>query len=120
MRRAVVVFVRNNEVSLTSPHTKRVSGSRKFRSLPQKDFCNNIGTFRTCHPTLRMSAYRGRTEVQARLAGTCAVRWVTSAYAGPRGEGSIPVSLPPASFVVASASPREDVGNVDSFVISLN
>jgi hypothetical protein len=28
--------------SLTSPHTKRISGPRKFRSSPQKDFCNNI------------------------------------------------------------------------------
>src|SRR6185503_8285020 len=33
--------------SLTSPLVKRISGSRKFRSSPQKDFCNNIGTFRT-------------------------------------------------------------------------
>ena len=30
--------------SLTSPCLKRFSGSRNFRSLPQKDFCNNI-----CH-----------------------------------------------------------------------
>ena len=29
--------------SLTSPHTKRISGPRKFRSSPKKDFCNNIG-----------------------------------------------------------------------------
>src|SRR6476660_2090168 len=28
--------------SLTSPHTKRISGPRKFRSSPKKDFCNNI------------------------------------------------------------------------------
>jgi hypothetical protein len=28
--------------SLTSPLVKRISGSKKFRSSPQKDFCNNI------------------------------------------------------------------------------
>src|SRR5258707_15603233 len=28
--------------SLTSPLAKRISGSKKFRSSPQKDFCNNI------------------------------------------------------------------------------
>ena len=30
--------------SLTSPRVKRISGSKNFRSTPQKDFCNNI-----CH-----------------------------------------------------------------------
>jgi hypothetical protein len=33
--------------SLTSPLVKRISGSKKFRSSPQKDFCNNIGAKRT-------------------------------------------------------------------------
>jgi hypothetical protein len=33
--------------SLTSSSVKRISGSRNFRSPPQKDFCNNIGAFRT-------------------------------------------------------------------------
>jgi hypothetical protein len=28
--------------SLTSPRVKRISGSKNFRSTPQKDFCNNI------------------------------------------------------------------------------
>jgi len=28
--------------SLTSPLVKRISGSKKFRSSPQKDFCNTI------------------------------------------------------------------------------
>ena len=28
--------------SLTSPLAKRISGSKKFRLSPQKDFCNNI------------------------------------------------------------------------------
>src|ERR1700680_3209506 len=32
--------------SLTSPRVKRISGSKNFRSPPQKDFCNNIGTKR--------------------------------------------------------------------------
>jgi hypothetical protein len=29
--------------SLTSPRVKRISGSKNFRSTPQKDFCNKIG-----------------------------------------------------------------------------
>jgi hypothetical protein len=29
--------------TLTSPYAKRISSPRKFRSSPQKDFCNNIG-----------------------------------------------------------------------------
>jgi hypothetical protein len=29
--------------SLTSPRVKRISGSKKFRSSPQKDFFNTIG-----------------------------------------------------------------------------
>ena len=28
--------------SLTSPHVKRISGSKNFRSSPQKDLCNKI------------------------------------------------------------------------------
>ena len=34
--------------SLISPRAKRISGPRKFRSSPKKDFCNNICTFETC------------------------------------------------------------------------
>src|SRR5258707_10143297 len=41
--------------SLTSPLVKRISGSKKFRSSPQKDFCNNIGTFETCLRSITMS-----------------------------------------------------------------
>jgi hypothetical protein len=33
--------------SLTSPRVKRISGSKKFRSSPQKDFFNSIGPERT-------------------------------------------------------------------------
>jgi hypothetical protein len=33
--------------SLTSPRVRRISGSKNFRSSPQKDFFNNIGTFPT-------------------------------------------------------------------------
>jgi hypothetical protein len=33
--------------SLTSPRAKRISGPKKFRSSPEKDFFNTIGTFRT-------------------------------------------------------------------------
>jgi hypothetical protein len=28
--------------TIETPHTKRISGPRKFRSSPQKDFCNRI------------------------------------------------------------------------------
>src|SRR3979411_3270481 len=43
--------------SLTSPCVKRISGSKNFRSSPQKDFCNNIGTFETCRLLHAMSAF---------------------------------------------------------------
>lgn len=33
--------------SLASPRLKRISGSKNFRSLPRKDFCNNIDPKRT-------------------------------------------------------------------------
>jgi hypothetical protein len=35
--------------SLTSPRVKCISGSRNFRSLSQKDFCNNICQHQTAH-----------------------------------------------------------------------
>jgi hypothetical protein len=35
--------------SLTSPRVKHISGSRNFRSPPQKDFCNNICHKRSFH-----------------------------------------------------------------------
>jgi hypothetical protein len=35
--------------SLTSPRVKRISGSKNFRSTPQKDFCNKICHTRTSH-----------------------------------------------------------------------
>src|SRR6185503_384998 len=49
--------------SLTSPLVKRISGSKKFRSSPQKDFCNNIGTLRTCRRDLAMSALKGGADI---------------------------------------------------------
>jgi hypothetical protein len=48
--------------SLTSPLVKRISGSKKFRSSPQKDFCNNIGTYRKCTAKLTMSVDGGKAE----------------------------------------------------------
>ena len=45
--------------SLTSPRVRRISGSKKFRSSPQKDFFNTIGAFRTCRGGLTMSALGG-------------------------------------------------------------
>jgi hypothetical protein len=44
--------------SLTLPRVKRISGSKNFRSPPQKDFCNNIGTKPTCRPYSAMSGFR--------------------------------------------------------------
>jgi hypothetical protein len=41
--------------SLTSPRVKRISGSKNFRSTPQKDFCNNIGTEQTFRSILVIS-----------------------------------------------------------------
>src|SRR5258708_1623906 len=49
--------------SLTSPRVKRISGSRNFCYSPQKDFCNSIGTKRTCRGGLTMSAVEGRTDI---------------------------------------------------------
>jgi hypothetical protein len=47
---------------LTSPLVKRISGSKKFRSSPQKDFCNNIGTFETCRWHLMKSVIEGKAD----------------------------------------------------------
>src|SRR5665811_538239 len=43
--------------SLTSPRTKRISGLKKFRSSPEKDFFNTMGTKRTWHLGWAMFAY---------------------------------------------------------------
>ena len=37
-------------------------GSENLSPTSQKDFCNNIGTFRTCHRVFRMSAIGGQTD----------------------------------------------------------
>ena len=52
--------------SLTSPRVKRISGSRNFRSPPQKDFCNNIGTFPTCRDVGLESVMRGKADMPQR------------------------------------------------------
>src|SRR5271163_4288573 len=44
--------------SPTSPHARCISGSKNFRSSPQKDFCNNIGTFETYGLGQAMSEFR--------------------------------------------------------------
>jgi hypothetical protein len=48
--------------SLTSPHAKRISGHLNFRSSPEKDFFNTIGTKRTCRVGLTMSVHRGWSQ----------------------------------------------------------
>jgi hypothetical protein len=45
--------------SLTSLRTKRISGSRKFRSPPPKDFFNSIGTKRTWRDEARLRQNTG-------------------------------------------------------------
>ena len=56
--------------SLTSPRIKRISGSENFRSSPQKDFCNNIGTWlpRTC-ATARPQLAKADTAFQGGSVG---------------------------------------------------
>src|SRR5712675_2850682 len=55
--------------SLTSPLVKRTSGSKKFRSSPQKDFCNNIGAKRPCgEPTITLEAKASLTSLSCRKA----------------------------------------------------
>jgi hypothetical protein len=43
---------------------RRAHGSENLRPVPQKDFCNTIGTFETCRMTLRMSARAFSSEVE--------------------------------------------------------
>jgi hypothetical protein len=52
--------------SLTSPRVKRISGSKNFRSPPQKDFCNNIGTNRTRREVCYSVAIGGKADVALR------------------------------------------------------
>ena len=55
--------------SLTSSRAKRISGSKNFRSTSQKDFCNNIGPFRTFWDVRFESAKRRVADMsQAALA----------------------------------------------------
>jgi hypothetical protein len=63
LRRRVVVFERHEVVwSLTSTRANRISGYKKFRASPKKDFFNTIGAKRTfaknadvkCLPTTDM------------------------------------------------------------------
>jgi hypothetical protein len=49
--------------SLTSPRVKRISGSKNFRSSPQKDFCNNIGTKRTWRDVRLESVMRSQADM---------------------------------------------------------
>src|SRR5882757_9101565 len=45
--------------SLTSPRLERISGPEKFRSSPQKDFCNSICQKRAFSTTRSQNAARG-------------------------------------------------------------
>jgi hypothetical protein len=49
--------------SLTSPLVKRISGSKNFRSSPQKDFCNNIGPNAKCRLRRATSDVGSKAEV---------------------------------------------------------
>jgi len=48
--------------SLISPRAKRISGSRNFRSSPQKDFFNTIGA--SGHSTKREVRKVPRTDME--------------------------------------------------------
>src|SRR5258708_19265921 len=69
--------------SLASRGARRISGSRNFRSAPQKDFCNKIRTFRTWPRWPAMSAVGGPAEV---VAGLVAIieGWLDSLVASPK------------------------------------
>jgi hypothetical protein len=55
--------------SLTSPRANRISGSRNFRSLCQKDFFNNIGAKRSFgEPTITLEAKAWLTSLSCRKA----------------------------------------------------
>jgi hypothetical protein len=49
--------------SLTSPRVRRISGSKNFRSSPQKAFLNNICTFETCHDVRPKSVMRSEADM---------------------------------------------------------
>ena len=50
----------------TSSSNSRTYGSENLSPMPQKDFCNSIGTFETCRMTPRMSANRLKTGSERR------------------------------------------------------
>jgi hypothetical protein len=52
--------------ALTSPRAERISGPEKFRSSPQKDFCNNIGTFETSRDVRSVVAIGGKADIAKR------------------------------------------------------
>src|SRR4029453_12391417 len=57
---------RASAVALKSDAAAEKSKDQLSRDFPGRsifDFCNNIGTFRTCPPNLQMSVHRGRPEV---------------------------------------------------------
>jgi hypothetical protein len=53
------LFLREMMWSLTFPRTNRISGLYDFRSSPEKDFFNTIGTERTSRCGRRMSVVEG-------------------------------------------------------------
>src|SRR4029077_8932260 len=50
--------------SLTSRRTKRISGFRKFRLLPVKDFFDSIGPFRKCRDVRLESEMSAKADVR--------------------------------------------------------
>src|SRR5215216_4532905 len=73
-------------VPLTSPRAKRISGSRNFRSPPQKDFCNNIGAKRSLAGTRRPA--KGQKATSLRHLGTIGSRIRSSLLCGHLHSGS--------------------------------
>jgi hypothetical protein len=93
--------------SLTSPRVKRISGSKNFRSTPQKDFCNKICQQRT------FTQWCGSAHA---LKSFSASRWCAPARLEPgRSARSNEVALrgPSASARAPNGRRRRRVGTED-------
>jgi hypothetical protein len=57
--------------SLASPRAKRISGPKKFRSSPKKDFFNTIGAKRTSRQNAYASEVPGSVKEKERGGSRC-------------------------------------------------
>jgi hypothetical protein len=87
--------------SLTSPRVKRISGSKNFRSTPQKDFCNNICQQRTHAPqqnySITSSARTSNEGGTVRPSALAVLRLITNSNlvgcSTGRSEGLVPLRI---------------------------